>query len=78
MKKYKVIALSVGADSNRIFSAGEEVFADAWADPNMAEELVKQGFLEPLAEAKKAKGSEEKGESLNDLAEKMRGQPKEK
>jgi hypothetical protein len=49
MKTFKVIALSVGADSNKIFRAGEIVSADAW-QPGRAEELVKQGFLEPCDE----------------------------
>lgn len=49
MKTFKVIALSVGADSNKIFRAGEIVSAEAWR-PGRAEELVKQGFLEPCDE----------------------------
>ncbi len=47
VKKYKVIALNVGADSNKIFYSGDIIKADAWAEPEQAEKLVKQGFLEP-------------------------------
>jgi hypothetical protein len=49
MKKYIVIALSVGANSNKVFHAKDIVNEDAF-DIGRAEELVKQGFLEPYDE----------------------------
>lgn len=45
MMTYKVIALSVGGKSNRIFTAGDVVTADAFPDGH-AEKLVEQGFLQ--------------------------------
>lgn len=42
---YKVIALSVGANSGRIFKAGDIVTSDAW-DEGVADKLVEQDFLE--------------------------------
>lgn len=51
MKKYKVIALSVGAMSNKIFRSGDIVSENAFP-PGHAEELVKDGFLEPVTEKK--------------------------
>lgn len=47
MSKYIVVALSVGAKSNKIFYAGEEVSGDAF-DEGHAEALVEQGFLKPI------------------------------
>lgn len=49
MKKYKVIALSVGAKSNKIFSAGDQVSEDAFEE-GVADELVKKGFLKDIDE----------------------------
>lgn len=46
MKKYKVIALSVGGLGNKIFNAGDIVLESNFI-PGRADELVKQGFLEP-------------------------------
>lgn len=48
MSKYKVIALSVGAMSNKIFYAGEIVDGSAFP-PGHAEILVKEGFLESVS-----------------------------
>ena len=73
MKKYKVIALSVGADSNKVFKSGDVVNADAWADPKTAEALVEQGFLEPV-EDKQADTEEGEGDELNvDSGKQARG-----
>ncbi len=44
MMKYRVIALSVGGRSNRVFMAGEIV--DGSKFPVNPDDLVKQGFLE--------------------------------
>lgn len=70
MKKYKVVALSVGADSNKIFYAGDIVSADAWSDENMAEELAKQGFLEPI-ESSENEPLDSNGDSESDIDENM-------
>lgn len=47
MKKYEVIALSVGGMANKIFKSKEVVREDQFK-PGRAEELVLQGFLKPL------------------------------
>lgn len=49
MKQYKVIALSVGGRSNKIFSAGDTVSEDSFI-PGRADELEKQGFLKSIGE----------------------------
>lgn len=64
MKKYTVIALSVGANSNRIFSAGDEVNEDAF-EPGRAEELVEKGFLQRFEDQQEA-NLESTGDGLND------------
>lgn len=46
MAKYKVIALSVGAMSNKIFHSGDIVEDSAFPQGH-AEQLVKEGFLKP-------------------------------
>lgn len=51
MKKYKVIALSVGGLGNKIFNAGDIVLENNFI-PGRADELVKQGFLEPITDNK--------------------------
>ena len=48
MAKYKVIALSVGDDYNRIHESGDIVDGQYWREEGRAEELVKQGFLAPV------------------------------
>lgn len=54
MKKYRVISLSVGGHSNRIFYAKEEVSENAFP-PGHADKLVEEGHLELIEEGKKAK-----------------------
>lgn len=44
MRMFKVIALSVGALGNKIFTVGEVQPETAWR-PGTADELVKKGFL---------------------------------
>lgn len=46
MSKYKVLALSVGALSNKIFNSGDIVDGSAFPEGH-AEHLVKEGFLKP-------------------------------
>ncbi len=46
MAKYKVVALSVGAMSNKIFRSGE-VVEDTAFPIGHAEHLVNEGFLKP-------------------------------
>jgi len=47
MKSYKVIALSVGGKSNKIFECGQVVNEDAFEEGH-AEILTSKGFLEPV------------------------------
>lgn len=49
MKRYKVIALSVGGRGNKIFKSGDEVNEDCFL-PGHVEELVSGMFLQPIAE----------------------------
>jgi hypothetical protein len=49
MKRYKVIALSVGGRANNIFSAGDIVTEENFI-PGRADELVAQGFLKQIDE----------------------------
>lgn len=56
MPKYIVVALCVGAKSNKIFYAGEEVSEDAF-DEGHAEALVEQGFLKPVEVEASGEGS---------------------
>lgn len=49
MRRFLVIALSVGGRANKIFSAGDTVTEENFI-PGRAEELVKQGFLKPIEE----------------------------
>lgn len=50
MRKYKVIALSVGGRANKIHESGDVVHENHFA-PGRAEELVAKGFLKPIGEA---------------------------
>jgi hypothetical protein len=50
MKKYIVVALSVGAMSNKIFESGDIVNEDAFPEGH-AEKLVGEGFLKPYDES---------------------------
>ena len=64
MDKYKVIALSVGGVSNKIFKSGDEV-SDTDFPEGAAKELVKKGFLKPMtdkeiAESKAKEAAEKK------------------
>jgi len=60
MKKYQVIALSLGGLGNKIFKSGNIVTEKNFIE-GRAEELVKQGFLKevPEEEAEKATETEE-------------------
>lgn len=49
MKKYKVIALSVGGAGKQIFQTGDVVTEKSF-DPGRAEELRKAGFLAEIGE----------------------------
>ena len=60
IKKYKVIALSVGANSGKIFKAGDIVTSDAW-DEGVSDKLVEQDFLEDYT------GKEEVGTEGNEV-----------
>lgn len=53
MKKYKVIALSVGGRANKIHESGDIVHENHF-DTGRAEELVSKGFLKPIGEASEA------------------------
>ena len=57
MKKYKVIALSVGGASNKIFRSGD-VVTDADFAPGHAEKLVKGGYIKPLEDSPAARLAE--------------------
>jgi len=52
-RKYKVIALSVGGNGNRIFKHGETVSEENFGK-DRTEELVKGGFLKPMKAEKAA------------------------
>jgi hypothetical protein len=65
MKKYLVIALSVGALSNKIFSAGEEVPEDAF-EKGRADELVQKGFLKEIDLSEEANLDTDSNDGLND------------
>lgn len=47
--RYKVKALNVGGKGNKIFKSGDEV-SEKNFPPGAVEQLVAQGFLEPIAE----------------------------
>ena len=64
MRKFKVIALSVGANGNRICNAGE-IVTEAMFDPGRADELVKQKFLEEVDSDEKEQKTEEKVEKAD-------------
>jgi len=44
--KFKVIALTVGTDTNKVFHSGEIVSSKEWANPATA---VAEKFIEPYA-----------------------------
>lgn len=48
-RKYEVISLSVGGSCNKIYHSGD-VVTDTNFAPNMAEKLVKNGFLKPTTD----------------------------
>jgi hypothetical protein len=51
LKRYKVIALSVGGTRNKVFRSGEEVNESQFQD-GVADQLVGKGFLELISEDK--------------------------
>lgn len=53
-KTYKVIALSVGGSSNKVFHSGD-IVEEGNFPPGNAEALVKNGFLEPADSKEEAK-----------------------
>lgn len=53
MKKYKIIALSVGGHSNKIYNHNDIVSADAFED-GLVDDLEKQGFIEEVKGEKEA------------------------
>ncbi len=52
MKKYLVVALSVGGMNNKIYELNNEVTADCFPEGH-AEELVEKGFLKPIGKSVK-------------------------
>jgi len=63
IKKYKVVALSVGALNNKIFNSGDIVFENNFRE-GRADELVKLGFLELIGGEKKKASEKSKEVSL--------------
>lgn len=66
MKKYKVIALSVGGRGNRIFHSGDEVLESNFPDGNAAE-LVRGGFLKEIGEGEGETPATDLGEGQPDV-----------
>lgn len=56
MKRYTVIALSVGGRANKIFSAGDTVTEENFI-PGRADELVAQGFLKQIGDTPQPVGN---------------------
>lgn len=71
MKKYKVIALSVGGKHNKIYHSGDIVTEDKFHDGE-APGLARKKFIEPIGHTLKdeaPEGAENKGEIKVDLRE---------
>ena len=49
MRKFKVIALSVGGNNNKIYKAGEIINEKCLVNKS-ADKLIQQGFLEEIIE----------------------------
>jgi hypothetical protein len=65
MKKYEVIALSVGGLSNKIFNSKEIVSEDAF-EKGRADELVQKGFLKEIDLSEEASFDTDSNDGLND------------
>jgi hypothetical protein len=66
MKKYIVVALSVGGLSNKIFNSGDAVDEDNF-EPGHADALVEQGFLKQISEIEEVISPVGLGDTKDDI-----------